>query len=418
MSIMARLFGRRDHAAPSEERSDPVGDFDPRFANFRTPSLAPNVSSDAVLGNLSVATAAIRLRSELLASVPINLFRRLPDGGREHAEDHPLAPLLQDQPNPRQTSYEARELLIRSLDLAGNAYARVDRNRAGDATAIWPWPYGLVGVERLPSGRLRYTLSEPVGGRARVLLEGTGEMLHVRAASTDGEMGRSPLHAARGTLGHAVEGAAIEQAALRNAVRASGVLIIPHTLTPDQRKQYRELMNTQAGATQRPGGVLILEGGGKWEPMGFTARDADLLASRKLSNEDVARIYGVPPAVIGLGNQTATGAAIEEVRQLVSNCLAPLAARVEAALARDLLSDADRRAGYFVRFDLEGLLRGDMKSRFEAYKIAREGGWYSINDARRQENQPPVEGGDLYYESLNFVPLGTPRTPTPPREAR
>jgi HK97 family phage portal protein len=170
----------------------------------------------------------------------------------------------------------------------------------------------------------------------------------------------------------------------------------------------------QVGGVYNAGKPLVLEEGMKADIISFSPADAQFLEQRRLSNEDVARIFGVPPAVLGIGELPTYGSAVEEARQLVGCCLAPLAARVEAALERDLLTEADRRAGLYIRHDLEGLLRGDMRARFEAYRIAREIGVLSPNDIRRRENEPAIENGDSYIQPLNYAPLGS----TPPAPQR
>jgi HK97 family phage portal protein len=153
--------------------------------------------------------------------------------------------------------------------------------------------------------------------------------------------------------------------------------------------------------------MIVLEEGMKFEPWSFSPRDAEFLQNRQVSNEDVARIFGVPPAVVGIGDRPTYGSAVEESRQLVARCIGPLAARVEAAMQRDLLSVSDRRDGFFLAHDLDGLLRGDSLSRFTAYRIAREIGVFSPNDIRRREGESPIAEGDSYIQPLNYAELGT-----------
>src|SRR5262249_27807 len=148
------------------------------------------------LSCLAVAARCVALRSELLASVPLMLFRRMPDGGRERADDNLLYGVLHDNANELQSAFEFRELMVRSLDLSGNAYARIERNARGQVTALWPLLPGDVQVERLANGRLRYRVY--TGTRPEVLLQ--EEILHVRGPSRDGIMGLSPIAIARGAL--------------------------------------------------------------------------------------------------------------------------------------------------------------------------------------------------------------------------
>ena len=153
---------------------------------------------------------------------------------------------------------------------------------------------------------------------------------------------------------------------------------------------------------------MVLEEGMKAHIVTTRSVDAEFLASRQLSDEDVARIFAIPPAVLGIGDRQTSGSAVEESRELVVNSLSPLAARIEAAPMRNLLSEADRRGGYYIRHDLEGMLRSDLKRRFEAYRIGREIGALSANDIRRRDNDRPTDNGDEDLRPANMVPLGTP----------
>jgi phage portal protein BeeE len=174
--------------------------FDWRFtdASMRAHTYVP--PADIVLSNLSVAVRCVALRSELLASVPLHLFRRDANGGRERADDLPLYGVLHDNANPNQSAFEFREFMVRSLDLHGNAFARIERNARGQVVALWPFLYGDVEVEQLPTKRLRYRIFN--GRRSEILL--AEEVLHVRGASRDNIIGQSPITIARGALGLAL----------------------------------------------------------------------------------------------------------------------------------------------------------------------------------------------------------------------
>lgn len=417
MSILGRIgraFLQSMRSPAAEERAGSPFLSESWFAGVRGGAWG----AEAALANLSVAARCVALRSELLSGVPLNVYRRLPDGGRERVDGHPLGPLLADQPNGRQSAFEARELLIRSLDLHGNAYARVERDPGGQVAAIWPAPPLWVSVETLPTGRLRYRISEP-DRVVHVLLEGAGEMVHIRASSVDGRMGRSPLEVARGVLGLALSQAATTQALMDNSLRPSVMLKHPGKLSDKALGNLRDSLAALNAGPANAGRPMILEEGMAADMVSFKPSDAELLGHRQLGNEDVARIFGIPPAVLGIGDRPTYGSAVEESRQLVTACLAPLAARLESALGRDLLTEAERRAGFYIRHDLEALLRGDLKSRFEAYRIGREIGVWSTNDIRRRENEAPVANGDEYLRPLNLAPLGTPPPDRPmPNDGR
>jgi HK97 family phage portal protein len=160
-------------------------------------------------------------------------------------------------------------------------------------------------------------------------------------------------------------------------------------------------MRTFAGDGSQAGGVLVMDGGPEFKPFSFSADDMEVLASRRLANEDVCRVFGVPPTSVGITDRATYSNTEQEARALVQNALGPLAARIEAAMMRCLLSAEERRTLY-IEHDLSSLLRGDVASRFEAYRIGREIGVFSANDVRRRENEPPVAGGDTYHMPVNW----------------
>lgn len=366
---------------------------------------AAGVNPDAVVSNLSVAARCVSLRSELLASVPLLLYRRTKNGGRELAHDHSLTGILGMSPNPNQTAFEFREFLIRSLDLMGNAYARIERNSRGQVTALYPFPPGMVAIERLPSGRLRYRATD-LNGLVWTLLQ--EEILHVRGPSKNGMYGLSPIQIARGALGLALAHAETAEALTENKLQPGGMLIYPQNITLEQVAAIRNKTKDMFAGTRNAGKLMILDGGVKFEQLSFTPNDAQFLESRKLGNEDVARIFGLPPTTVGITDKATYSNAEHEGQALIQNALGPLAARVEAALSRSLLTDAGRRS-YFIEHDLNGLLRGDIEARFKAYRLAREIGAFSPNDVRRRENEPAIEGGDEYHMPANWIPLGQVR---------
>lgn len=402
MGFLDRLLGR-------ETRTQSVRASDPYLTEFfgMNAPLGP-VSPDAVLSSLAVAARCVSLRSELMASVPLHVFRRTADGGRERADDLPLYAVLHDIANPNSTAYEFREAMVRALDTTGNAFARIERNGRGQVTALWHLPNGCVAVERLPNGRLRYRVSEPARGAAVLLQE---EMLHVRGPSRDGMMGLSPMQIARGALGVALSQAESADAFIKNAIKPSGLFSVPTSLGPEAMARFREAVARRMSGPSRAGEFIVLDGGTKFEPMSRTSEDAEFIAARKLSNEDVARIYGMPPTTVGITDKATYSNTEQEGRALVQNAIGPLAGRVEAAMMRCLLTDVGRRTLY-IEHDLSGLLRGDVSARYTAYATGRQWGWLSPNDVRRLENLSPIENGDEYIRPLNMGPIGAPAPAT------
>lgn len=388
-----------------EKRSATVGASDAYLAEFfgQRPGSPGYVAPDALLSNSAVAVRCVGLRSEMLASVGLHVFRRSADGGRDRADDLDLYGVLHDLMNPQMTAYEGREFLTRSLDLTGNAYGRIERDGRGQVVAIYPLMPGDVSPERLASGRLRYRVSERQGGSTVLLQE---EMLHVRGPSRDGQVGVSAIQFGRGAMGLRVAQAETAQNLMQNGLRPSGVMAFAERIQAADRAKIRESVAERLQGPSNAGQLLIMDGGAKFERLSFSPEDAEFLASQKLSNEDVARLFGVPPTSVGITDKATYSNVEQEGRSLVQNCLGPLAARIEAALSRCLLTAESRRTLY-IEHDLSGLLRGDVQARFEAYRIGREIGVFSPNDVRRRENEPPIANGDGYHQPANWTPLGT-----------
>jgi HK97 family phage portal protein len=387
---------------PREKRSQAVKASSPFLAEFF--SMAPgNVTSENLLSNSAVAVRCVSLVSGNMASVSLKLFRRTPDGGRARADDMPLYGVLHDNANDQTTAFEFRELMGRCLLLDGNFYARIERNGRGQVVGLYPLTPGTVTVERLNNGRLRYKVAAGMGGSMTLLQD---EVLHVRGPSRDGIMGLSPIAVARGALSLALAQHETSQGLMTNSLRPSAIISYPAPLSPATADQARASIADRFSGPSKAGSFMVLDGGAKFEPMAHTPEEAQFLENKKLSNEDVARIFGVPPTAVGILDRGTYSNVEQEAQSLIQNCLGPLAARIEAAMCRCLLSPEERRTLY-IEHDLSTLLRGDVKSRFEAYRMAREMGVYSANDVRKRENETPIAGGDEYHMPANWVPLGT-----------
>ena len=381
----ASVFRRR------EERSTGRSS-DPYLAEFFGQRGSASVDTDRA-SRYAIAIAARNVIAQGLAHLPLKLYRWTDNGGREPAREHPLYEVLQVQMNSSLTAFLGREMLIQAVATYGNGYARIERNGRGQVTALYPLDPREVAVERLSSGRLRYR----AGGEV-ILQE---DMLHVRYTSRDGVMGLSPIQEARETfalaLSHTDEAIAISV----NAFRPAGVFSFDANLSDRGRADIFEKFKSRLVGAMKANDPIVLDGGGKFTPITQTSKDAEFLESRKLSNMDVCRIYGVPPSTVGITDNATYSNIGEESRALVVRCLAPWAKRIEQAMNVALLTPESRKT-FFIEHDLAGLLRGDLKARYEAYRIGREWGWLNGNEIRGMENLPTYEGGDRYLTPLNM----------------
>jgi len=397
MSFFGRFFGRETRA------SDTVTTSDPFLSEFFGQSGAGGFVDAQRAARQPVAVACIQSVSNTMASLPLNLHRRTANGGRERATERALYRVLHDQFNDQLTAFEGRETLIASLLITGNAFARIAWNAQGQVHALYPLDPGAVAVERLESGRLRYRVSEPRGG-VRIYLQ--EEILHLRyRLARDGVMGLSPIQLARETFGLAICQQDVASAQASKSFRTEGAVVFPGNVASKDKDKLLVGLGAKLEANTATSGVLVLDGGAEWRSFSLSSKDAEFLDSRKLTNLDICRIFGVPPTVVGITDNATYSNVDQESRALVVRCLAPMARRIEQAMNAALLTPASRKT-LFVEHDLAGLLRGDVKARYEAYRIGREWGWLSPNEIRGWENMPEIEGGDEFLSPLNMTTVG------------
>lgn len=391
MSLLTRFFGRETRAATPTS--------DPYLAEFfgQGGGALSYVDPGRASGT-AVAHRCVMLIAELLASVPLHIYRRGERGQRDRAADHPAYGVLHDMPNPLHTAFDFRLSLVVSILTHGNAYAEIERNGRGQVIGLRLIDARTITVERLRSGRLRYA---ETGASGRVLLQ--DEVLHIRyRLGPDGVMGQSPIQIGRETfnLALAQNDAASKQAG--KGFRPEGAVVFAQSINPNQKADVLDKLRQKIERNDSTSGVLVLDGGADWKPFAFSSKDAEFLESRKLTALDVCRIYGVPPSAAGITDNATYSNIGEESRALVQRCLAPMARRIEQAMNAALLTDEGRKL-FFIEHDLAGLLRGDMGARYEAYRIGRDGGWLSANEIRRLENLPEIDGGDDYLTPLNMA---------------
>ena len=372
MSFFSRMFGR--------ERRDTITSSDPALAEFLGQrSNGTGFVDPARASGLAVAQACISVISQNLAAMPLNLYQRGDDNGRVQATSFPLYGVLHDMANPQMTAFEAREFLTVSLLTAGNAYARIETNGRGQVTALHPIHPANMTVERLESGRLRYTSTTQRGQRSVHVQD---EILHLRyRIGPDGVMGLSPIQLARETFSLALtqQDQANKQAG--RSFRTEGALVFPNPLSGDKKESALDKLRDRIEGQVETSGLLVLDGGVDYKPLSLSSKDAEFLESRKLTNMDIARIFSVPPTVVGITDNATYSNVDGESRALVVRCLAPMAKRIEQAMNAALLTTEGRKR-LFIEHDLAGLMRGDMKARYEAYRVGREWGWLSPDEIR------------------------------------
>lgn len=386
MGLFDRILNRRSLENPKHSLSS---FFDVPSSHSGVPVTADNALE------VSAVWAAVRVISGTMATLPLPTYRYT-DSGREHARSHPLYRLLHTRPNPETTAFNFRETMQAHLLLYGNAFAEIERNGAGLPVALWPIHPALVRVERR-AGKRFYIVA---AGTEEVVLSADA-MLHVQGFSLDGSLGLFPVHIARHSIGLAKAVEAFGASFFAHGTAPSGVLEHPAALGPESAARLKEnWARTQSGLSNAQR-VVVLEEGMKWNPMGVPPEHAQFLESRKFSVSEVARVFGIPPHLIG-DLERATFSNIEaQGIEFVKFCIEPWARRWEQTLNTALFSDDT----HYAEFNLEGLLRGDSASRAAFYSTLFSLGAISPNEIRQRENMNAVPGGDQRFVPMNLQSL-------------
>lgn len=334
--------------------------------------------------SISAVFACVQALSESTATLPLHVFERLGNGDRTRADDTPLARVLRE-PNPHQSGVAFRESMTASVLLHGNAYARIEHNATGELIGLHPIEARSVTVLRLPSGRYVYEYPDEAGRVQRLLEE---ECFHLADRTDPGSIiGKSRIAIARDTLGLGLALRDHGSATFRNGARLSGVLQTPHVMTDEAIGRLRESWQAQFSGTANTGNTAILENGLQYAQLAMSLEDAQWIAAQQFTTEEVARIYRVPPTMIGdlrFGSYQNTA---ELGSQFVRYSLARWIGLWEAEISRQLLAPLARRR-YHAEHSVEGLLRGNPEARADFYGKAITSGWMTVDEVRRLENLP------------------------------
>lgn len=399
------LFGRSRDAPKKEKRNKPSKEMQD-FIRGVDVDIGGGSASGVRVDELramqtSAVYACVKILAETVASLPLHLYKKGKNSNTETAEQHPLFSCLYEMPNEETTSFEFRETMMTSLLLWGNAYARKIRKN-GHVTELWYLKPNLMTVERdTQTGKIKYTYSDDVTNQT--VEYKPDQIFHVKGLSLDGVKGMSPIAQAREAVGLSL---ATEEYGARffgNGARPGGVLEHPGILKDPAK--LRESWNKVYQGTRNSHKVAVLEEGMKYHTIGIAPEDAQFLETRKYQVNEICRIFRVPPHLVG-DLERATFSNIEHQSiEFVQHTVRPWLVRWEQSISRQLLDEKERLL-YFAKFNVDGLMRGDYKSRMEGYAIGRQNGWLSPNDIRGLEDMPPIsqeQGGDAYLVNGNMA---------------
>ena len=358
---------------------------------------------------MTAVYSCVRILSEAVAGLPLHLYRYKEGGGKEKAIDLPLYRLLHDEPNPEMSSFVFRETLMTHLLLWGNAYAQIIRNGKGEVIALYPLMPNKMRVDRDENGNLYYEYvhsSDEADTMKNTTVRLTPyNVLHIPGLGFDGLVGYSPIAMAKNAIGMAIACEEYGAKFFANGAAPSGVLEHPGVIKDPQK--VREAWQSQFGGSQNANKIAVLEEGMKYTPISISPEQAQFLETRKFQINEIARIFRVPPHMVGDLEKSSFSNIEQQSLEFVKYTLDPWVMRWEQSLSRALFTEEEKKTLFF-KFNVEGLLRGDYQSRMNGYATARQNGWMSANDIRELENMdkiPAEQGGDLYLINGSMLPM-------------
>lgn len=367
-----------------------------------TQTWAGTAVDEATALTFAAVFACVTILSETVGSLPLILYKRLPNGGKERALNHPLFPLIHSMPNPEMTGIEFREFQMQSLSLWGNSYNQKIRDRANRVVELWPLqPAFMVKVFR-EAGELKYLYRPP--NKPEKIFE-RDEMHHVKSLSTDGVVGLSRVALQRQAIGAGLGADELAARYFGQGTHNGGWLIHPGKMSAEAQDRLKEQINKDRGLA-RSHKWRVLEEGMTPKAMGIPAEDKQFLETRQFNVTEIARIFRVPPHLLADLSKATFSNIEQQSLDFVIHTIRPWLIRIEQAITRDLIPPADRGT-LFAEFLLDALLRGDSAARFAAYAVALQNGIFNRNEVRALENHNPIDGdgGDMYTIQLNMASL-------------
>jgi HK97 family phage portal protein len=358
---------------------------------------------------MTAVYSCVRILAEAVAGLPLHLYKYTASGGKEKALFHPLYFLLHDEPNPEMSSFVFRETLMTHLLLWGNAYAQIIRNGKGEVIALYPLMPNRMRVDRDSKGELyysytRYSDEAPAINGMTVTLR-PSDVLHIPGLGFDGLVGYSPIAMAKNAIGLAMATEEYGAKFFANGAAPGGVLEHPGTIKDPQK--VKESWNMAYQGSSNAHRVAVLEEGMKYQPIGISPEQAQFLETRKFQINEIARIFRVPPHMVGDLEKSSFSNIEQQSLEFVKYTLDPWVIRWEQAISRSLLR-TDEKKLLFAKFNVDGLLRGDYTSRMNGYAIGIQNGFMCPNDARALEDMdliPDELGGNRFLCNGNMVDL-------------
>jgi len=366
------------------------------------------VNEDSAM-RTSAVYACVRVISEAVASLPLNVYRRDGDG-HALASEHPLYPILHNEPNSEMTSFIFRETLMNHLLIYGNAYAQIVRDKSWRVKALYPLLPDRIEVRRSENGEIYYTYwrnedDKRRGDKTGSIVLAKEHVLHIPALGFNGLVGYSPIAMARNAIGLAIATEDYGAGFFANSANPSGIL--EHATKLNNQDAIKTTWENLYRGSSKNHGIAVLEEGLTFKTVSIPPDQAQFLETRKFQLNEIARIFRIPPHMIGDLEKSSFSNIEQMSLEFLLYTLDPWVSRLESSLYQSLLSPQEKPE-YFIKFNVDGLLRGNYEARMKGYAVGRQNGWLSANDIRKLENMnalPAERGGDKYLINGNMTEL-------------
>lgn len=361
------------------------------------------VNEETALRYITVYSC-VRVLAETLGSLPLSVHRTRSDGGSDKAQDHPVYELIHDLPNDEMTTQTWREASMGHLTLSGNCYSIITHNNKGQVVDLYPVDWHMVDPKRNPNtGKIEYHIAD----RGKVEVFPIEKVFHIPGFGFDGVKGYSPIRMAAESIGIGMAASEFSARFYGQGMNIGGVLEHPNELSDDAYKRLQTWIEEKGSGMANSWKPLILEEGMKFSRIPMPLTDAQFVETRKFTRDEIGGLFRVPPHMIG-NLERATFSNIEHQGiEFVQHTMLPYITRWEQAINWKLFTKDEREKGYYARFNLSGLLRGDYKSRQEGLAIMRQNGVINADTWRSLEGMNPIDGpeGQEYLVNGNMIPV-------------
>ncbi|MEA5073087.1 MAG: phage portal protein [Eubacterium aggregans] len=356
-------------------------------------------AADNLASNISAVQRCLAVRANTISKLPIQVFRRA-GGGRERIRDPSVVDLLEKRPNKTTTPSQLKKMISVDIDTWGNAYVLIEGNREA-LRRLEPW---LVDVALMDDRSLTYTYADPVsGGRVTYTYL---QVMHFKELGNNSYKGRSKIENARLTISNDYNANALLEKYYERGTLSNAILMSPNDLNGEVKNKIREEWIKHNSGVQKAFDIPVLDRSLEYKEISMSFADAQFLAMRKFSVEEIGRFFNIPPHKLGIMDGAKFNNVQSQNEDFIGNEIQPLLTDIEEEMDFKYFYIREKREGLFTRFNMEAALRAAPEARSNYYEKMRNLGAINVNEIRGKEDMDGIgEDGDIYWGNLNFVPM-------------